>query len=126
MYLDVMVGLRYILNSRVFATRLIFVKNTHAALEKLKDLTITDDVQMVYFDVTALFPNLPVETALILLKKWLKLHVLSMNIINSYVELAELCMKDNYFQMAILQTKLRDLPFLVNLLWQILKQNYQN
>jgi hypothetical protein len=53
---------------------------------------------MVSFDVTALFPNVPIEYALSLLKKWLKQHITDMDSVNSYVELTKMCMQDNYFQ----------------------------
>jgi hypothetical protein len=56
---------------------------------------------MGFFDVTALFPNVPIEDALSLLKKWLKLkqHITDMDSINSYVELTKMFMQDNYFQL---------------------------
>jgi hypothetical protein len=53
---------------------------------------------MVSFDVTALFPNVPIEDAISLLKKWLKQNITDMKLVNSYVELAKMCMQDNYFQ----------------------------
>jgi hypothetical protein len=53
---------------------------------------------MVFFDVTALFPNVPIEDALSLLKKWLKQDITDMDSVNSYVELTKKCMRDNYFQ----------------------------
>jgi hypothetical protein len=53
---------------------------------------------MVSFDVTALFLNVPIEDALSLIKKWLKQHTTDLDSVNSYVELAKLCMQDNYFQ----------------------------
>jgi hypothetical protein len=53
---------------------------------------------MVSFDVTALFPNVPIEDALSLLKKWFEQHITDMDSVNSYVELTKMCMQDNYFQ----------------------------
>jgi hypothetical protein len=49
-----------------------YVENTQDAIKKLQDIQIEDDECMVPFDVTALFPNVPIEDALSLLKKWLK------------------------------------------------------
>jgi hypothetical protein len=76
----------------------LYVKNTTNALEKLKGTMIAEDECMVSFDVTALFPNVPIDVALTLLKKWLRLHVTDMNTVNAYVELAKLCMDQTYFQ----------------------------
>jgi hypothetical protein len=53
---------------------------------------------MVSFDVTALFPNVPTEDTLSLLKKWLKQHITNMDSVNSYVELTKMFMQDNSFQ----------------------------
>jgi hypothetical protein len=51
---------------------------------------------MVSFDVTALLPNVPIEDALSLLKKWLKQHITDMDSVNLYVELTKMCTQDNY------------------------------
>jgi hypothetical protein len=48
--------------------------------------------------VTVLFLNVPIDTTILLLKKWLKQHVIIIKTVNSYVELGKLCMNDNYFQ----------------------------
>jgi hypothetical protein len=65
----------------------LYVKNTPAALEKLEGATIKDEECM-----------LPIDVALTLFKKWLRLHVSNMNTINAYLELAKLCMDQTYFQ----------------------------
>jgi hypothetical protein len=76
-----------------------YVENTQDAIKKLQDIQIEDDECMVPFDVTALFPNVPIEDALVsLLKKWLKQHITDMDLVNSYVELTKMCKQDNYFK----------------------------
>jgi Reverse transcriptase (RNA-dependent DNA polymerase) len=75
-----------------------YVENTLDAIKKLENIQIEDDECMVSFDVTALFPNVPIEDALLLLKKWLKQNITDMDSVNTYVELAKMCMQDNYFQ----------------------------
>jgi hypothetical protein len=50
----------------------LYVENTQDAIKKLKDIQIEDDECKVTFDVTALFPNVPIEDAISLLKKWVK------------------------------------------------------
>jgi hypothetical protein len=52
-----------------------YVENTQDAIKKLQDIQIQDDECMVSFDVTALFPNVPIEDVLSLLNKWLKQHI---------------------------------------------------
>jgi hypothetical protein len=71
----------------------LYVKNTQDAIKKLKDIQIEDDECMVSFDVTVLFPNVPIEDAISLLKKWLKQNITDMKLVNSYVELAKMCMQ---------------------------------
>jgi hypothetical protein len=61
-------------------------------------VSIEEDECLVSFDVTALFPNKPIDLTLTLLKRWLKLHITENNTINAYVELAKLCMQENFFQ----------------------------
>jgi hypothetical protein len=76
----------------------LYVNNTLEALDHLKDMSIAEDECLVSFDVTALFPNVPIDLTLTLLKRWLKLHITENNTINAYVELAKLCMQENFFQ----------------------------
>jgi hypothetical protein len=73
-----------------------YVENTQDAIKKLQDIKIEDDECMVSFDVTALLPNVPIEDALSLLKKWLKQHITDMDSVNLYVKLTKMCMQDNY------------------------------
>jgi hypothetical protein len=69
-----------------------YFENTQDAIKKLQDIQIEDDECMISFDVTALYPNVPIEDAL------LKQHITDMDVVNSYVELTKICMQDNYFQ----------------------------
>lgn len=74
------------------------VKNSIDFVNKVKDLRITRNEMMVSFDVKSLFPSIPINKALDLLKKWL----VSRNIIASkcdmYIDFAKLCMDQNIFQ----------------------------
>jgi hypothetical protein len=56
------------------------------------------DECMVSFDVTALFPNVLIEDALSLLKRWFKQHITDMDSVNSSVEITKMIMQDNSFQ----------------------------
>ena len=77
------------------------VKSTEAFVENLKSSgNIEADEIMVSFDVTALFPSVPVNETLNLLEDWLipqytdstwKKKVVSL------MKLTRLCMKENYF-----------------------------
>jgi hypothetical protein len=67
----------------------LYVGNTQDSIKKLKDIQIEDDECMVSFDVTSLFPNVPIEDAISFLKKWLKQNITDMKSVNSYVELAK-------------------------------------
>jgi hypothetical protein len=94
-----------------------FGKNTHAFLEKLKDVSIEQDECMVSFDITALFPNFPIDIALHLLKKWLKMHLTNNDKIKSNVftnKTMELVWETHYHHCWQIYS------------WRISKQNYQN
>jgi hypothetical protein len=69
-------------------------------------LQYKEDESMVSFEFTALFPNVPIAANILLLKKWLKQHVIIIKTVNSYVELVKLCMNDNYFLAASIKKHL--------------------
>jgi hypothetical protein len=50
----------------------LYVKNTFEFVDKIKDAHIMPYDMFVSFDVEALFPSIPVDEALELLKKWLE------------------------------------------------------
>jgi hypothetical protein len=87
---------------------------------------------MVSFDMTTLFPNVPLDVALTFLKKWLRLHLSNMNTVNAYLELAKLCMDQSYFQINGRFYKQKFGTSMVNALfrpiysWPILMSNCEN
>jgi hypothetical protein len=58
-----------------------------------------------------LLPNVPIEDALSLLKKWLKQHITDMDSVNLYVELTKMCMQDNFKRSVLVALS----PFLANI-----------
>ena len=77
------------------------VKTTQEFASKLQNSGhISGDEIMVSFDVTALFPSVPVKEAMILLEDWLlqqKSNISWKVKVRSYLKLARLCMEENYF-----------------------------
>jgi hypothetical protein len=67
-----------------------WVKNTLQFIERVKETTLNEDELLVSFDVTALYPNVPIPAAMKLVKEK---HEVVM-----YSELAELCMSEHCFQ----------------------------
>jgi hypothetical protein len=72
-----------------------WVKNT---CERVKDITLNEDELRVSFDVTALYPNVPIPAAIKLLNGWLKSIGLEKHEVAMYSELAKLCMSENCFR----------------------------
>lgn len=52
---------------------------------------------MVSYDVESLYPSIPVDESVVLLRNWLKSCGLPTPYIDMYVDLTELCMNQNYF-----------------------------
>lgn len=77
------------------------VKNTAEFTRELQASgNIGEDVIMVSFDVTALFPSVPVKEAINLLEDWLLKQsedTTWKNKVRSYLKLTRLCMEENYF-----------------------------
>jgi hypothetical protein len=69
------------------------VKNTFECVDKIKDVHIMPYDMLVLFDVDALFPSIPVDEVLELLKKWLEEQHLNLDVLTQYLELAKLVMK---------------------------------
>lgn len=74
------------------------VLNSFELVEKLKDVRIDDDEVMISFDVTALFPSVPIERALAALKR----HFIMANVQTEerliYEKVAKLCLAHSFFQ----------------------------
>jgi hypothetical protein len=75
-----------------------WVKNTFEFVERVKDVVLEGDELLVSFDVTALYPNVPIPAAMKHLNVWLKSIGLERSKVTMYMKLAELCMKENTFQ----------------------------
>ncbi|XP_062713449.1 uncharacterized protein LOC134290345 [Aedes albopictus] len=73
------------------------VRNSIELAEKLKNLEIRRGEILVSFDVTALFPNVPVSDALRSLRRHLERCRVPPNHIEAYLTVAEVCMDQNYF-----------------------------
>jgi hypothetical protein len=74
----------------------LYVKNTFEFVDKIKDIHIMPYDMLVLFDMEGLFPNIPVDEALELLKKWLEEQLLNLKVLTQYLELAKLVMKLNF------------------------------
>ena len=75
------------------------VKNSIDFVNKIKDLRITRNDLMVSFDVKSLFPSIPINQALVLLKKWLLSYKISVEkCAMKWIELAKICVDQNIFQ----------------------------
>ncbi|XP_062539053.1 uncharacterized protein LOC134207348 [Armigeres subalbatus] len=73
------------------------VKNSVELVDKLKNVEMRRGEIMVSFDVTALFPNVPVAEAIISLRRHLERKRAPPNHIAAYLTVAEVCMKQNFF-----------------------------
>lgn len=74
------------------------VKNSLEFAEKMKDIIVGNDEVLVSFDVTSLFPSIPVDVAL----NQMEIYLNNCNIPNDkkqlYICAARLCMRHSYFQ----------------------------
>ena len=74
------------------------VKNTFEFVEKAQKINFSDEYIMVSFDVESMFPSIPVEKALLCLKKWLEDNELSKKVVDEFLILTRLCVNQSYFQ----------------------------
>ncbi|XP_055306468.1 uncharacterized protein LOC129570775 [Sitodiplosis mosellana] len=74
------------------------VKNTYDFVDKVKTVKLNQNEIMTSFDVSSLFPSVPVDIALEVLEN----HLNNLDIDNDkrqiYIQTARLCMKHNFFQ----------------------------
>ncbi|XP_058839239.1 uncharacterized protein LOC131694763 [Topomyia yanbarensis] len=73
------------------------VKNSIDLVEQLKDFEARRGEVLVSFDVTALFPNVPVSDALESLRRHLERNRVLPYQVEAYLSVAECCMKQNFF-----------------------------
>ena len=74
------------------------VKNTFNLLEKIQNLQLSDSEILVSFDVSSLFPSVPIKLALRYLETTLIDNNIDRDKISDLLKLTELCMDQNYFQ----------------------------
>lgn len=67
-------------------------------IDKTKNYTIEDHECFVSFDVTSLYPNVPMITAINNLEEWLRSFNLTNDRVKEYICLTNLCMNQNTFQ----------------------------
>ncbi|XP_055612524.1 uncharacterized protein LOC129759133 [Uranotaenia lowii] len=73
------------------------VLNSVDLVENLKDFKVRRGEILVSFDVSALFPSVPISDALRSLRRHLERRRAPPNQIAAYVTIAEVCMNQNYF-----------------------------
>lgn len=74
------------------------MKNSFDVAEELSSYNLEPDEQLFSFDVTALYPNVPIEAALDVLKDWIDTQEIPDDQKELYFELSRLCMKQTIFQ----------------------------
>ncbi|XP_065204080.1 uncharacterized protein LOC135834170 [Planococcus citri] len=74
------------------------IRNNEELVEKLKNTQITPTDRLISFDVTNLFPSVPIPETLAIMKDWLQKEKVSQERIAELMNLTELCMKQTIFQ----------------------------
>jgi len=74
------------------------VKNSYEFVEKIQNVQLENDERLVSFDVTALFPSIPIDVAISALDEHLIKHQVPDNKREIYIRSAKLCMNHNIFQ----------------------------
>ena len=94
-----------------------YIKDTNDFLKKLKSLPkLPDNTILCTIDVVGLYPNIPNEDGLKVLREALDRHENETVLTDSLIELAELVLKNNFFefdQKYLRQNKV--LPLVLNL-----------
>lgn len=74
------------------------VKNGTEFANLVHNMEIKRTEDMGSYDVTSLYPSIPIPKAMIFLRKWLKSNDVSNALIDAYTDLAQVCMNQNIFQ----------------------------
>ncbi|KAJ8980916.1 hypothetical protein NQ317_011557 [Molorchus minor] len=74
------------------------VKNSNEFIKKLNNIQLQDGEILISFDVCSLFPSVPIPQTLDYLRNLLELNNFSQEVVNEYINLTKLCMKQNCFQ----------------------------
>ncbi|KAJ8974279.1 hypothetical protein NQ317_012595 [Molorchus minor] len=76
----------------------IQVKNSNEFIKKLNNIQLQDGEILISFDVCSLFPSVPIPQTLDYLRNLLELNNFSQEVVNEYINLTKLCMKQYCFQ----------------------------
>lgn len=74
------------------------VKNNLEFIDEVRDVLLKPEEVLVSFDVSSLFPSVPIEPTLDLLDTWLRWNQIAEDQIKAYVNLTEFCLTNNFFQ----------------------------
>lgn len=74
------------------------VKDTHEFVNKIKSVKLNNNEIMVSFDVVSLFPSIDVDLALLEFENHLTDSEINNTVKNVYIDVAKVCMKQNYFK----------------------------
>ena len=74
------------------------INNSFELVDKLQNVELSENEILVSFDVTALFPSIPINETLKVIENWLKDNGVSSEKIEIYIEATKLCMQESYFQ----------------------------
>lgn len=73
------------------------VKNGAEFVKRMEDVRVGRNEILVSYDVETLYPSIPVDESIVLLRQWLISCKVPEPHIAIYVDLAVLCMNQNYF-----------------------------
>ncbi|XP_055838921.1 uncharacterized protein LOC129906950 [Episyrphus balteatus] len=73
------------------------VNNREELIERTKNLRLNEGEILVSFDVTALFPSVPIPETIIILREWLTAKNVPAFKVDMLVEMTEICMNQNIF-----------------------------
>lgn len=74
------------------------IKNRFEFINSIKNIKLQEDEIMISFDVTSLYPNIPIKETMKFFEKWFNSINLSKEETNEYLILINNCMNQNIFQ----------------------------
>lgn len=83
--------------SKLKPPKSLAVKNGNDFIKQMNGVKIFENEIMVSYDVESLYPNVPVDEAIVILRNWLETNGVLSQYVEMYVELTKLCMDQNYF-----------------------------
>lgn len=76
----------------------LYIENSYEFCDKMKDVKLKPNEQLVSFDVESLFPSIPIPETLTILENWLKKHETCETKQKLFLKLTKLCMDQNICQ----------------------------